>query len=153
MTTLNISNCTQITAADLKNVADIRSNLHTLYALEVPQIPLETILFLLKSPSNKIGQAYHTELFQKAFQVFPKTRKDLVEAPQFENIEMANPIDKLIIVKLYYEDKDIPESRDTGKPYWKAIDFQELNERDNVGNHGVVCPLGDIPLQATSVLW
>ena len=47
LTTLNVSNCTHITAADLKNVASIGSKLHTLYALEIPQVPLETILSLL----------------------------------------------------------------------------------------------------------
>lgn len=80
MTTLNVSDCTHITAADLKNVINIESNLHRIYALEMLQISLEIILSLLNSSSNGIEQVYHTELFQKAHPVFSREPKDLIQA-------------------------------------------------------------------------
>ncbi|KAL8796539.1 MAG: hypothetical protein Q9195_001213 [Heterodermia aff. obscurata] len=148
MAALNVSNCTNITAADLKNVTDIESNLRILYALEMPQIPLEPILSLLKSPSNKIDQIYHTALFQKALQVFPKDRKDLTQDPQSDNPAMANPVDQLILVKALQKAQNFPEKNAREYFDWRAFEFCE----ENMYNHCVVCPFGDLPLQATSLL-
>lgn len=141
------------TAADLENVINIESNLHTIYALEMSQIPLEIILSLLNSPSNGIGQVYHTELFQKAHQVFPRERKDLIQAPQPDNLAMANPIDQLILVRVLHEkSQDAPKN--TAREYfdWKAFNFQKLNQSERLYSHCIVCPFGDIALHATSLL-
>ena len=131
MTTLNVSNCAHIAAADLENVINIESNLHTIYALEMPQIPLGTIIYILNSPSNRISQAYHTELFQKALQIIARERKDLIQTPQSDNFSTANPIDQLILVRVLLEkSQDEPKRRAREYFDWSQ-DQPESRAREN----------------------
>lgn len=54
MRSLNISNCAQLSAADLESAVELNTNLQTIYALEMPRIPLETVVSLMNRPSNNI---------------------------------------------------------------------------------------------------
>ena len=54
MNSLNISNCAHLTTEDFESAVDKNTSLQTIYALEMPQIPLETVVSLINRPSNNI---------------------------------------------------------------------------------------------------
>lgn len=62
MKSLNVSNCSSLTADGLASVLDTKTTLSTLYTLETPRIPLETVVSLNESSSNNIHTIYHTEV-------------------------------------------------------------------------------------------
>lgn len=62
MESLDVSNCSSLTGDELASVLNAKTELHTLYALETPRIPLEIMVSLNESSSNNIHTIYHTEV-------------------------------------------------------------------------------------------
>lgn len=73
MTHLNLSNHPNIAGADLCQVLSTPSALQTIYLLETPQIPTESIPNLINSSGSM--NVYHTELLRAAFQREPAINK------------------------------------------------------------------------------
>ena len=62
MESLDVSNCSSLTGEALASVLNAKTELHTLYTLETPRIPLETVVSLSENSTNNIHTIYHTEV-------------------------------------------------------------------------------------------
>ena len=102
---LDLSRLRQLSEVDVKSVldADSTGQMETLCLLEMPQISVQFVAWILNQPSSRLENIYHTELFRSpiADSVSDYSKlKSLIQAPPFVVASPNSPIKQILWARI-----------------------------------------------------